>query len=224
MTIPRVTTIALLLFVASLAICGSSSAGDVPSPRDSSQSVQGTAGLQMPTKQQQIAAATLALPEAFRAAATVQSISADLKITELRKGTGSMVCSIIQPGAKNFLAYCLDRVYDAYFYRQTQLQAELRRNGKRAGGAALKAALQREIESGRLEPPIRPTVGFMMGGPAKAFDWNTNTPSGEVKHWETIQIPNVTGASLSLPNSRPANGGPWVMAEGTPGAHIMIEH
>jgi hypothetical protein len=224
MAVTRITTIAVVLFVAPIAICGSSSASNTPGPQSSHQSAQSTAGQQMPTKEQQIAAATLALPEAFRAEATVQSISADLKITELRKGTGSMVCSIIQPGAKNFLAYCLDRVYDSYFYRQSQLQDELRRKGKPAGGAELRAALQKEIESGRIKPPSRPAVGFMMGGPAKAFDWSTNTPSVAIKHWETIQIPNATGASLSLPNSRPANGGPWVMAEGTPGAHIMIEH
>ena len=135
-----------------------------------------------------------------------------------------MICSIIEPGAKRFLAYCEDRVYAAYFYRQSQLLAELRRDGKPPGAAELKAALQRDIQSGRLEAPTQPAVGFIMSGPARAFDWNTNTPSREVKHWETIQIPNATGASLSLPNSRPANGGPWVMAEGTPGAHIMIEH
>jgi hypothetical protein len=186
--------------------------------------VANLAAQQMPTKEQQIAAATLALPEAFRAEATVQSISADLKITELHKGSSSMVCSIIEPGSKNFLVYCLDRDCDAYFYRQSQLQQELSRDGKPAGEAEFNAALQEEIKSGRIKPPTRPSVAFMMSGPAKAFDWNTNTPSGEIKHWEAIQIPNATGASLSLPNSRPANGGPWVMAEGTPGAHIMIEH
>jgi hypothetical protein len=186
--------------------------------------VANLAAQQMPTKEQQIAAATLALPEAFRAAAAVQSISADLEITALRTGTSSMVCSIIEPGSKNFLAYCLDRVYDAYFHRQSQLQQELTRNGKPVGGAELKAALQKEIESGRIEAPTLPSVGFIMGGPAKAFDWSTNTPLADIKHWETIQIPNGTGASLSLPNSKPANGGPWVMAEGTLGAHIMIEH
>jgi hypothetical protein len=184
--------------------------------------VANLAAQQMPTTEQQISAATLALPEAFRADATVQSISADLKITELRKGTSSMVCSIIQPGSKTFLAYCLDRVCDAYFYRQSQLQQEFSRKGKPDDGPEFKAAFQKEIDSGRIKPPARPTVGFMLS--AKAFDWNTNTPSGEVRRWQTVQIPNVTGASLSLPNSRPAGGGPWVMAEGTPGSHIMIEH
>jgi hypothetical protein len=181
-------------------------------------------GQQMPTKEQQIAGATLVLPEAFRAEATVQSISADLKITELRKGTNSMVCSIIQPGSETFLVHCFDRGYDAFFFRQTQLQHELSKNGKPGDEAEFKAALQREIESRRIKPPTSPAVGFAMRGPAKAFDWNTNTPSGEIKHWEMIMIPNATGASLSLPSSKPANGGPWVMAEGTPGAHIMIEH
>jgi hypothetical protein len=181
-------------------------------------------GQQMPTSQQQIAAATLVLPEAFRAEAGVQSISADLKITELRKGANSMVCSMIQPGSETFLAYCVDRGYDAFLFRQTQLQHELSKNGKPADAAEFKAALQKEIESGRIKPPTRPTVGFVMRGPAKAFDWNTNTPSAEIKHWEIITVPNATGASLSLPSSKPADGGLWVMAEGTPGAHIMIEH
>lgn len=63
-----------------------------------------------------------------------------------------------------------------------------------------------------------------MRGPAKAFDWNSNTPSAEIKRWEMVMIPYATGASLSLPTSRPADAGPWVMGEGTPGAHIMIEH
>jgi hypothetical protein len=177
---------------------------------------------QLPTREQQIAAATLPLPEAFRAQAIVQSISADLKITELRKGTGPMVCSLIQPGTKGFLAYCLDRVYDAYFYRQSQLEAELGRNGKPADGAQVQAALRKEIDSGRVALPTRPAVSFMVS--ARTFDWKTSTPSGEVRHRETIQLPNATGASLSLPSSRTASGGPWVMAEGTPGAHIMIEH
>jgi len=175
----------------------------------------GTLGAQqMPTREQQIAAATLALPEAYRAAATVQSISADLKITELRRGTGPMVCSIIQPGAKSFPAYCLGRVYDACFYRQNQLQAELSRSGKPAGAAELKAALHKEIESGRIEPPTRPAVGFMMCGPARAFDWNTNTPSEQVKHWETIQIPNARARACRFPAAAPrmADRGSWPRA------------
>src|SRR5262249_44646156 len=144
------------------------------------------------------------------------------KITALRTGTGSMVCSIIQPEAKSYLAYCQDRIYDAYFYRQSQLQAELSKSGKPAGEAQVKAALQKEMESGRLVRPTRPAIGFMLR--AKTFDWNTNTPSANAEHWETIQVPDATGASLSLPNSRVKMGEPWVMAEGTPGAHIMIEH
>lgn len=179
---------------------------------------------QMPTREQQIAAATLVLPEAFRAEATVRSISADAKTTELRKGANSMVCSIVQPGSESLLVYCLDRGYDAFFFRQDQLERELSKDGRPADSAALKAAMQKEIESGRVKPPAYPAVGFAMRGPAKAFDWNTSTPSAEIKHWEMIQIPNATGASLSLPNSKPGNGGLWVMAEGTPGAHIMIEH
>ena len=186
--------------------------------------VANLSGQQMPTREQQIAAATLVLPEAFRAGAAVQSISADAKITELRKGTSSMVCSIIQPGSEDFLVYCLDRGWDAFFSRESQLEHELSKNGKPADGAEFKAALQREIESGRVKAPAYPAVGFAMRGSAKAFDWNTHTPSGEIKHWEMIQIPNATGASLSLPSSKPANGGLWVMAEGTPGAHIMVEH
>jgi len=126
----------------------------------------------------------------------------------LRKGTGSMVCSIIQPEAKSYLAYCQDKIYDVYFYRQSQLEAELSKGGKPAGAAEVKAALQKEMESGRVKRPTRPAVCFMLR--AKAFDWNTNTPSADAEHWETIQVPDATAASLSLPNSRVTKGEPWV--------------
>jgi hypothetical protein len=177
------------------------------------------AAQQMPSKEQQIAAATLPLAEAFRAEASVRSISADLKVITLRKGTGSMVCSIIEPESKTYLAYCENGVYAAYFYRQSQLQAELAKNGKPADAAEVKAALQKEMESGRITRPTRPAIGFMLR--SKAFDWKTNTPSADAEHWETIQVPDATGASLALPNNRVKMGEPWVMAEGTPGAHIM---
>jgi hypothetical protein len=179
---------------------------------------------QTPTREQQIAAATLPLPAAYRAGATIQSISDDLKVTELRKGTNSMVCSIIRPGSEFFYAHCFEKGYEAMSLRQAQLRRELGKDGKPANQATVDAALQKEITSGRIKLPERPAVGFQMRGPAKAFDWNTNTPSAEIKHWEMVMIPNVTGASLMLPNSKPADGGPWVMSEGTPGAHIMVEH
>ena len=178
----------------------------------------------VPTTEQQIAAATLPLPEAYRAGATIQSISADLKITELRTGTNSMVCSVIRPGSETFFVHCFERAYDALSKRRAQLGQELRKNGKPADATAISAALQKEIESGRIKVPVSAAVGFQMRGPANAFDWNSNTPSKEITRWEMIMIPNATGASLSLPNSRPKDGGPWVMNEGTPGAHIMIEH
>lgn len=177
---------------------------------------------QVPSKEQQIAAATLPLAEGFRAAASVRSISADLKVITLRKGTGSMVCSIIEPEGKTYLAYCEDGIYAAYFYRQSQLQAELGKSGKPADVAQVKAAMQKEMESGRLTRPTRPAIGFMLR--SKTFNWNTNTPSADAEHWETIQVPDATGASLALPSSRVKMGEPWVMQEGTPGAHIMIEH
>jgi hypothetical protein len=185
--------------------------------------VANLAAQHVPTTEQQIAAATLPLPEAFRASATVQSISAELKITELRKGTGSMVCPIMAPGSETFFVQ-FERDYDALVNRRIQIGQELMGKGQSADATAFSAALQREIESGRIRVPASPAVGFQMRGPANAFDWNTNTPAGEIKRWEMIMIPNATGASPSLPNSRPKDGGPWVMAEGTPGAHIMIEH
>jgi hypothetical protein len=178
----------------------------------------------MPTKEQQIAAATLPLPEAYRAGAAVQSISADRKTTELRKGTNSMVCSIDHRRSETFYAYCFEKDYVALSLRGAQLHDELGKDGKPADAAAVSEALKKEIESGRLKVPAHPAVGFQMRGPAKAFDWNTNTASGEIGRWEMVMIPNATGASLYLPNSRPAKGGPWVMNEGTPMAHIMVEH
>ena len=177
-----------------------------------------------PTKDQQIAAATLPLPEAYRAGATVQSVSADFKTTELRKGTTSMVCTIIRPGSENFFAHCFDQDYEALGRRAAELHQELVKEGKPADGAAVLAALKKETDAGKIKVPTHSAVGFQMRGPDKAFDWTTNTPSKEIKHWEMVMIPYATGASLALPNKRPADSGPWVMNEGTAEAHIMIEH
>jgi hypothetical protein len=179
---------------------------------------------QIPTREQQIAAATLPLPEAYRAGAAVQSRSADLKITELRKATNLMVCTIVRPGAEIFAVHCFEKGYEAIVEPGTQLLRELGKNGKPADISAANAALQKEIDSGRIKLPARPSVGFQMRGPGKAFDWTTNTASGEIKRWEMIMIPNATGASLNLPANRPADGGLWVMDEGMPAAHIMVEH
>ncbi len=182
------------------------------------------AAQQIPTKEQQIAAATLPLPEAYRAEAAVQSISADRKITELRKGTNSMVCSIVRPGSKIFYVRCFEKDYQPLISREFQLRQELDENGKPADMDTVGAALGKEIESGRIKVPVRPSVGFQMRGPATAFDWNTNAPSAGIDRWEMIMIPNATGVSLSLPSKRPPNGGLWVMFQGTPLAHIMVEH
>lgn len=179
---------------------------------------------QIPTKEQRIAAATLPLPEAYRAGAAVQSISADLKVTELRKGTNSMVCTIVPPGSETFAVHCFEKSFEALESRVAQLRQELGKNGKPADAATGRAALQKEIESGRVKLPTHTSVGFQMRGPAKAFDWNTNTAAAEIERWEMIMIPNATGASLNLPASKPEHGGLWVMNEGTPMAHIMVDH
>jgi hypothetical protein len=119
---------------------------------------------------------------------------------------------------------CLEKSYDAVFERQIQLRRELGKDGKPADASTANAAVRKEIDAGRLKNPTRSAVGFQMRGPAKAFNWNTNTASAEIEKWEMIMVPNATGASLSLPNKKPEHGGLWVMDEGTPGAHIMVEH
>jgi len=86
------------------------------------------------------------------------------------------------------------------------------------------AEFRKGVASGAIKAPSRPTIGFQMRGPAKAFDWDTNTPATQIARWEMIMIPNATGAELNLPNSKPKDGGLWVMNEGTPAAHIMGQH
>ncbi len=184
-------------------------------------------GQQMPTKEQQIAAATLPLPEGVRAGASVQTIAEDGKVTELRKGTNSMVCSI-SPGSEEkaalFAVHCFEKEYNAMSQWLAQARRDLTKNGQPPDEATLMAAFRKDVASGRVKAPSQPSVGFQMRGPAKAFDWKTNTPTAEIRRWEMIMIPNVTGAQLNLPNSRPKDRGLWVMNEGTPAAHIMVEH
>src|SRR4051812_28007958 len=61
-----------------------------------------------PTREQQIAAALLPLPEAYRATATVVVYDTSDKLITLRKGTGDIICEGDRPGNDFFTASCYD--------------------------------------------------------------------------------------------------------------------
>jgi hypothetical protein len=179
---------------------------------------------QQPTPEQQIAAALLPLPEAYRATATVVVYDVNDKLITLRKGSGDMVCEGDRPGNDSFTASC----YHESAFRINARMRELRRElGLTTNGEdtvrKLTDAVNKEIREGKLSLPTRPSIGFRLAGPLKAFNWEKNEASREIERWEMIIVPNITGKDLSLP-TQPSGITPWVMWEGTPLAHIMVQH
>jgi hypothetical protein len=179
---------------------------------------------QQPTREQQIAAALLPLPEAYRATATVVVYDANDMLITLRNGTGDMICEGDRPGNDSFTASCYEESAFKVNARIRQLRREL---GLPARGdetvKKLNDAINKEVHEGKLSLPRKPSIGFRMAGPMKAFNWEKNEASREIARWEMIILPNVTGKDLSLP-TEPSGITPWVMWEGTPLAHIMVQH
>lgn len=121
--------------------------------------VANLAAQQMPTTEQQIAAATLPLPEAYRAGATVESISTDLNATELRKGANSMVCSITRPGSENFHAACFEKGYAALLFRQFNCSRNSAKTASRRTGRQSMRLSKRRSNRAASRLPLGPQSG-----------------------------------------------------------------
>ena len=81
-----------------------------------------TAQSAAPSNEAQIAAAVLALPEEFRASATVLSI-AQYPTTVLRQGTGPMICLADDPKEARFHVACYHKDLDPFMARGRELRA-----------------------------------------------------------------------------------------------------
>lgn len=168
------------------------------------------ASSQVANPDEQIAQALLASPEDKAEGARILGYATDGSVVELRAGTNDLVCLSSNPARENFSTSCYHESLEPYFARGRELDAE---------GASREDRYQRrfdEMRSGTLPMPVMSATQYIFDG---SWDPENGTAEGRVR-W-VIYVPDATPATTGL-SLQPQEGGPWLMMEGTPGAHIMI--
>ena len=157
----------------------------------------------------EIAQATLPLPEDLRAGATVYKY--DPKTGErivLRKGTNAIECS---PRGVDGFTWC----YNAVTGPRRDLSAKLRAAGK--SDKEIQDALVDATKAGTLEPTPFGTMSYRLYG-----------KKDRIQLLWVLSVPGATAESIGVSDdsrrdeSIAGDGRPWLMLAGQPGAHIMI--
>jgi hypothetical protein len=157
----------------------------------------------------EIAQATLPLPEDLRAGATVYKY--DAKTGErivLRKGTNFAEC--MPRGADDF-TWC----YNAVTGPRRDFSAKLRAQGK--SDKEIQEAVAAATAAGTLKPTPFGTMSYRLYGKKDRIQllWVLSVPGATP---ETIGVSDDSMRDESISG----DGRPWLMLPGTPGAHIMI--
>lgn len=163
----------------------------------------------------QVKVAVQALPEAFRADATVLGYPpGETELVELREGSGPFICLAPTPGEDPLRSACYHRSLEPFMARGRELAAE--------GYSGQERIEKRndEVEAGLVPMPSDPASLFQVAAPREGLDPDT----GELRDAEglvVVYVPGATAESTGLPD-RPVPGLPWLMDAGTPRAHIMF--
>lgn len=159
----------------------------------------------------QVRLAVQAAPEEMREHATVQGYDASGRLGVLREGSNDLICLAPNPASAQFEVSCHHRGLEPFIARGRELLAQGITGQERV------ATRLREYEEGKLPIPYG-TVNYILTG--SGFDAETGAVTDPYLRW-TIYTPGATPASTGI-SGRPSQGGPWLMAPGTPGSHIMI--
>ena len=177
-----------------------------------------TAGVQqkaLPTVDQQIAIAVLALPQNMQAGATVMGWKTPGgKMEVLRQGTNGMNCLAQFAVEENFHVSCYHEGMEPFMLRGRQL----REQGITAP-AQLDSIRYLEVREGKIKMPAQAAL-YQIFGTETSLDAATGKLS-DTRSLFVIYVPGATAASTGLSTS-PQQNGPWLMNAGTPKAHIMF--
>lgn len=168
------------------------------------------ASSQVANPEEQIAQALLAAPADKAAEARILGYATDGSVVELKPGTNDLVCLASNPAREDFSSSCYHASLEPYFARGRELDAR---------GASFDDRYRvrfEEMRAGSLPMPVMSATQYIFDG---SWDSETGTAEGQVR-W-VIYVPDATPETTGL-SLQPQEGGPWLMREGTPGAHIMI--
>ena len=166
------------------------------------------------TTEQQVAAASLALPVELRAGAAVLGYDATGKLVPLKAGTNGMTCLAPNPAAPGFQSACYHESLEPFMARGRELRAQ----GVR--GPQVDTVRFAEAKSGKLALPKGPAALYQLFGGPGAYDAATNTVKDGSPLY-VIYMPYATEGTTGL-QQKPMKGTPWIMFPGTPKAHIMF--
>lgn len=166
----------------------------------------------VPSAAEQVASAVQAAPEAERDRVTVIGWTEDGGTTVLREGTSKLVCLADEPGDEEWSVACYHRSLEPFMARGRELRA------RGVEGEERNRVRWEEAEAGTLQMPTAPATLYVLHGDG----WDAE--AGAVRNpflRYVIYMPGATAESTGLPTT-PAEGVPWLMFPGTPGAHVMI--
>jgi len=166
----------------------------------------------IPSTEVQIAGAILAAPADLRDSATVIGYNPDGKQVRIREGKGDLVCLATDPAKPTFNVACYHKDLEPFMARGRELLAQGVTGSKRT------ETRFQEIEAGTLKMPKEPRTLYVLTG--KNFDAATGKVEDSYLRW-VIYVPYATPQSTGL-STKASDSAPWLMAAGTPGAHIMI--
>jgi hypothetical protein len=158
---------------------------------------------------QLIARAVLAAPAgAGRDGAAVVKWNADNTYTQIKEGSGTLVCYDHSggPGEQPFAVQCTNPGNLPRVQQNFQIEAQAAGDRDR-----LRSLLQAAEANGTR---VRPEFGSV-------FMSLSGADAATARHHTTIAVPGATQASMGLPENRNA-GGSYIMDAGTSTAHIMI--
>jgi hypothetical protein len=163
----------------------------------------------------QIAAAVSALPEEFRADATVLGYTAgSTGLSHLRQGKGPFICLADDPKDERFHVACYHNSLEAFMARGRELRA----GGVQ--GSAVDSARFAEINTGKLIMPKQPAALYSITTQPANVNHETGVITGG-RPLYVIYVPFATSESTGLPK-KPTQNMPWIMQPGSPKAHIMF--
>ncbi len=168
----------------------------------------------IPRAELQIAAATLPLPQAMRAGATVLGYRTAGKLEQLRAGTNGMICLAHNPAnVDGFHVACYHESLEPFMARGRELRAQ------GVSAAQVDTVRFAEVKSGKLKMPAAGALYSLTGPPGDFDEAKVAAPKSRLLF--VVYMPGATQASTGL-STVPLVGQPWLMLPGTPKAHIMF--
>lgn len=178
-------------------------------------SASATALAQVPTGEEQIAAATLPLPDEMRTDAAVIGWNDSGERTDLREGTNGMICIADEPGDERFRAECYPESLHPLLSRSHELREQGLEEEERD------RRLEEAVEAGEVALPRQPAVLHIVNGPSGVYDPATGQVGDDASRIQIIFTPYQTAEAMGLPTERQGDM-PWVMDSGKLFSHIMI--